>query len=92
MPSRRSCSRQLSGSTDRRGRPPRRQPALPPGHAAHERGEAIDVGPPDGAAWLDVHGVHYGLCRRYANEAWHFELLAPAIDQQCPPLEPYAHT
>src|SRR5437764_89383 len=45
---------------------------LPPGRSAHERGAAIDVGPPQGAAWLDVHGVHYGLCRRYANESWHF--------------------
>lgn len=64
---------------------------LPPGQSAHERGAAIDVGPPEAAAWLDVHGVHYGLCRRYANEPWHFELLAPAIGQACPALEPYAH-
>jgi hypothetical protein len=64
---------------------------LPPGESAHERGEAIDVGPPSGAAWLDRHGVHYGLCRRYANEPWHFELLAPALGQACPPLEPYPH-
>jgi hypothetical protein len=64
---------------------------LPPGESAHERGAAIDVGPPSGAAWLDVHGVHYGLCRRYANESWHFELLAPALGQPCPALEPYAH-
>jgi zinc D-Ala-D-Ala carboxypeptidase len=63
---------------------------LPPGQSAHERGAAIDVGPPQGAAWLDAHGVHYGLCRRYANESWHFELLAPALGQQCPPLEPFA--
>ena len=63
---------------------------LPPGQSAHERGKAIDVGPPQGAAWLDEHGVHYGLCRRYANEAWHFELLAPALGQRCPPLEPFA--
>jgi hypothetical protein len=64
---------------------------LPPGESAHERGEAIDVGPPSGAAWLDVHGVHYGLCRRYANEPWHFELLAPAVGQPCPALEPSPH-
>lgn len=63
---------------------------LPPGQSKHERGEAIDVGPPAGAAWLDQHGVHYGLCRRYANESWHFELLAPELGQQCPPLEPFA--
>jgi zinc D-Ala-D-Ala carboxypeptidase len=64
---------------------------LPPGQSAHERGAAIDVGPAEGAAWLDAHGVHYGLCRRYQNEPWHFELLAPALGQACPPLEPYAH-
>jgi len=65
---------------------------LPPGQSAHERGAAIDVGPAEGAAWLDAHGVHYGLCRRYQNEPWHFELLAPALGQSCPALEPYAHT
>src|SRR3954468_22101907 len=64
---------------------------LPPGHSAHERGAAIDVGPAEGAAWLDAHGVHYGLCRRCQNEPWHFELLAPALGQSCPTLEPYAH-
>jgi hypothetical protein len=35
-------------------------------------------------------GVRFGLCRRYANEWWHFERLAPAIGQRCPPLERYA--
>lgn len=64
---------------------------LPPGESEHERGEAIDVGPPQGAAWLDEHGVHYGLCRRYANEPWHFELLAPALGEACPAVEPYPH-
>ena len=63
---------------------------LPPGQSAHERGEAIDVGPPSAAAWLDTHGVHYGLCRRYANEPWHFELLAPNLGEPCPHLEPHA--
>jgi D-alanyl-D-alanine carboxypeptidase len=63
---------------------------LPPGQSDHERGLAIDVGPAAGAAWLDVHGVHYGLCRRYANEPWHFELLAPARGQRCPAMQPFA--
>src|SRR4051794_22795053 len=63
---------------------------LPAGESAHERGAAIDVGPAEGAAWLDAHGVHYGLCRRYQNEPWHFELLAPALGQPCPALEPHA--
>src|SRR4051812_10262281 len=64
---------------------------LPSGESEHERGLAIDIGPAAGAAWLDAHGVHYGLCRRYHNEPWHFELLAPALGQSCPALEPYAH-
>src|SRR4051794_6591200 len=63
---------------------------LPAGESDHERGLAIDVGPVSGAAWLDAHGVDYGLCRRYQNEPWHFELLAPAIGQPCPALEPHA--
>ena len=63
---------------------------LPPGKSDHERGLAIDVGPAAGAAWLDAHGVHYGLCQRYANEPWHFELLAPALGQRCPAMEPFA--
>src|SRR5947209_4059615 len=64
---------------------------LPAGESDHERGLAIDVGPAAGAAWLDANGVRYGLCRRYQNEPWHFELLAPARGQPCPELEPYAH-
>jgi zinc D-Ala-D-Ala carboxypeptidase len=64
---------------------------LPAGESDHERGLAIDVGPAAGAAWLDANGVHYGLCRRYQNEPWHFELLAPALGQACPALEPYAN-
>jgi D-alanyl-D-alanine carboxypeptidase len=62
---------------------------LPSGESDHERGLAIDVGPAAGAAWLGEHGVHYGLCRRYQNEPWHFELLAPARGQPCPALEPF---
>ena len=63
---------------------------LPPDESAHVRGEAIDVGPPEAAAWLDRHGVRWGLCRRYANEPWHFERLAAAKGSVCPPLEPHA--
>jgi len=56
---------------------------LPPAESAHVRGEAIDVGPSSGAAWLATHGASFGLCRTYANEAWHFE---PVIDPggSCP--------
>ena len=63
---------------------------LPPAESAHVKGLAVDVGPPAAAAWLEKHGVRYGLCRRYLNESWHFERLAPAIGQPCPPMEPYA--
>jgi len=63
---------------------------LPPAESAHVEGLAVDVGPRAAAAWLEKHGVRYGLCRRYVNEWWHFERLAPAIGQRCPALEPYA--
>lgn len=59
---------------------------LPPERSAHVQGLAIDVGPAAGAAWLGEHGAAFGLCRTYANEAWHFE---PVIEPggTCP--EPY---
>ena len=63
---------------------------LPPAESAHVKGLAVDVGPRAAAKWLEKHGVRYGLCRRYANEWWHFERLAPAIGQKCPALEPFA--
>ena len=63
---------------------------LPPAESAHVKGLAVDVGPRAAATWLEKHGVRYGLCRRYVNEWWHFERLAPAIGQLCPALEPYA--
>ena len=63
---------------------------LPPAESDHVKGLAIDVAPAAGATWLEKHGVNYGLCRRYLNEWWHFERLAPAAGQRCPALEPYA--
>ena len=63
---------------------------LPPAESDHVKGLAIDVGPPASAAWLEKHGVLYGLCRRYVNEWWHFERLAPNVGQRCPTMEPYA--
>jgi LAS superfamily LD-carboxypeptidase LdcB len=63
---------------------------LPPAESDHVKGLAIDVAPASGAAWLEKHGVSYGLCRRYVNEWWHFELLAPAVGQRCPAMEPSA--
>ena len=67
-----------------------RQWVLPPGESAHVRGEAVDVGPAAGAAWLQDNGVRFGLCRRYINESWHFERLAAARGSACPSREPHA--
>lgn len=53
--------------------------------SAHVAGDAVDVGPPDAARWLDAHGAAHGLCRVYDNEPWHFELRPQAIDLGCPP-------
>ena len=63
---------------------------LLPDESEHVQGGAIDVGPRPAAAWLEQHGVRYGLCRRYANEPWHFELLAPHKGQACPAMEAHA--
>ena len=63
---------------------------LPPRESQHVKGGAVDIGPPAAASWLEKNGVRYGLCRRYANEPWHFELLAPHKGQPCPALESHA--
>ncbi len=63
---------------------------LPPSKSEHVRGAAIDVGPRAAAKWLEHNGVRYGLCRRYANEWWHFELLAAAKGSTCPALQAHA--
>jgi hypothetical protein len=60
---------------------------LPPNKSAHVKGYAADVEPRSAAAWLERHGVRYGLCRRYDNEWWHFEYLATS---DCPPRLPSA--
>jgi hypothetical protein len=57
-----------------------------PTTSAHVSGDAIDIGPTDAASWLAQHGAGYGLCRVYANEAWHYELRPQAATQGCPPL------
>jgi hypothetical protein len=55
-----------------------------PGTSVHESGDAVDVGPETGAAWLAGHGAAYGLCRVYDNEPWHFELRPDAVAGGCP--------
>lgn len=60
---------------------------LPPGRSAHVTGTAIDVGGQKAAAWLAEHETTFGLCRTYANEWWHFELVG-AIGETCPAMHP----
>ncbi|WP_407939575.1 M15 family metallopeptidase [Nocardia terrae] len=62
---------------------------LPPSESTHVTGQAIDVGPREGAQWLEDNGNHWGLCRMYDNEWWHFE-LATAPDAPCPARLPDA--
>lgn len=54
--------------------------------SAHVSGDAIDIGPPEVAAWLSEHGAEYGLCQIYRNEPWHFELRPAATVSGCPPM------
>ncbi len=56
-----------------------------PETSVHVSGDAVDIGPTPAAAWLADHGSAYGLCRVYANEPWHFELVPDASDDGCPP-------
>ncbi|WP_433561103.1 M15 family metallopeptidase [Nocardia sp. CA-151230] len=62
---------------------------LPPDESTHVTGEAIDVGPREGAQWLEDNGSHWGLCRMYDNEWWHYE-LATTPDGPCPSRLPDA--
>ncbi|MFI5776387.1 M15 family metallopeptidase [Nocardia sp. NPDC051570] len=62
---------------------------LPPGESTHVQGRAVDVGPEQGARWLEEHGNRWGLCRTFDNEYWHFE-LATIPGGTCPPRLPDA--
>ena len=62
----------------------------PANTSAHVSGDAVDVGPPEAAAWLFEHGSHYGLCQIYRNEPWHYELRPEATSGRCPRM--YADT
>ncbi|MEU7765699.1 M15 family metallopeptidase [Nocardia sp. NPDC049190] len=62
---------------------------LPPEESTHVSGRAIDVGPQQGAAWLEANGNRWGLCRMFDNEWWHFE-LATIPGGACPPTRPDA--
>jgi hypothetical protein len=60
-----------------------------PAASKHVEGEAVDIGPVEADRWMIRNGPTWGLCQIYANEIWHFELVA---DEQgrCPPLKPNA--
>lgn len=63
-----------------------------PWESAHVRGLAVDAGPnPATMAWLEAHQDQFGLCRRFSNEPWHFELKRPEWPT-CPALLPSAAT
>ncbi|MGX9294278.1 M15 family metallopeptidase [Tsukamurella paurometabola] len=74
----------------RYGSPPAaRRWVLPPDESTHVSGEAVDVGPWQGASWLHATGNRWGLCRTFDNEWWHFELVT-SPGGQCPPTVPDA--
>lgn len=56
-----------------------------PQTSSHVTGRAVDIGPAEADRWLMRNGARYGLCQRFANEAWHFELLTEP-GGECPPL------
>lgn len=62
---------------------------LPPEESTHVSGQAIDVGPQEGAQWLEANGNRWGLCRTFDNEWWHFELTT-VPGMPCPPRLPDA--
>ncbi|MFL6112510.1 MAG: D-alanyl-D-alanine carboxypeptidase family protein [Catenulispora sp.] len=63
-----------------------RKYALPPSESAHVMGYAMDIAPPPSAAWLESTKGEFGLCRRYADEPWHFEYQAAYKTRGCPAL------
>lgn len=63
---------------------------LPPEKSMHVKGIAVDVQPLDAAAWVEGTGGELGWCRRYENEAWHFEYDRGYVSDGCPALLPSA--
>jgi zinc D-Ala-D-Ala carboxypeptidase len=66
-----------------------RQFVASPEVSKHVTGEAVDIAPLDADRWLIRSGPRFGLCQIYANEIWHFELVADERGN-CPPLKPNA--
>jgi D-alanyl-D-alanine carboxypeptidase len=60
-----------------------------PDASQHVVGKAVDVGPVEADTWLIRNGSRFGLCQIYANEIWHFELVADK-NGGCPGLRPNA--
>lgn len=56
-----------------------------PEDSRHTTGDAVDIGPFDATLWMESNGPRFGLCRIYANELWHYELVG-GPDGGCPPL------
>jgi D-alanyl-D-alanine carboxypeptidase len=79
--------RLLDDAIDSYGEAEARRRVATPDRSRHVTGDAVDVGPTDAAYWLAEHGPAYGLCQVYANEIWHYELLATP-GGECPPMRP----
>ncbi|RDH79407.1 peptidase M15 [Mycolicibacterium moriokaense] len=60
-----------------------------PETSQHVVGKAVDVGPVEADNWMIRNGPRFGLCQIYANEIWHFELVADQ-NGNCPALRPNA--
>jgi hypothetical protein len=63
---------------------------LPPEESMHVKGIAVDVQPLASAGWVQRNGSAHGWCRRYENEAWHFEYDPAYVASGCPALLPSA--
>ena len=59
---------------------------MTPWESMHVRGLAVDINNAAAAAWLERTNGQFGLCRRYVNESWHFEILG-AVGAPCPAKE-----
>jgi hypothetical protein len=66
-----------------------RQYVQTPAASRHVTGEAVDIGGTGADQWLIANGSWFGLCQIYANELWHFELVADPAGN-CPALLPDA--
>jgi len=64
---------------------------LPPEKSMHVWGVALDVqfGSTAAQNWFRWNSNHFGLCRPYKNEWWHYEPVISPGDK-CPPMQPFA--